>query len=99
MDLSAPTAPQRQVRPSITLASNSTSPSSLGSPPYPTLVSDGSSSTVLTPAITACRGFPPCWRIYIAFAVAFILLELVVATGRWDGAVGYEGRPLNLVGS
>src|ERR1035441_9426614 len=42
------------------LASSSTTPSSLGRPPYPTLVSRGSSSRILTPAITASRvSLPP----------------------------------------
>src|SRR5437867_566816 len=77
----APTAPQRQVSPSITLASSSTSPSSLGRPPYPTLVSCGSSSTILTPAMTASRGLPPPFRISIAFAVAFIPFALDITTG------------------
>src|SRR6185369_4112438 len=41
------------------LASSSTTPSSLGRPPYPTLVSRGSNSTILTPAITASSVSPP----------------------------------------
>src|SRR5664280_3593333 len=42
------------------LASSSTTPSSLGRPPYPTLVSRGSSSRILTPAIAASRvSLPP----------------------------------------
>src|ERR1035437_2816971 len=41
------------------LASSSTTPSSLGRPPYPTLLSRGSSSTIFTPATTASRVSPP----------------------------------------
>src|SRR5450759_1247592 len=41
------------------LASNSTTPSSLGRPPYPTLLSRGSSSTIFTPATTASSVSPP----------------------------------------
>ncbi len=56
---SAPTAPDFMVRPSMTEASSCTTPSSLGMPPYPTVTSSGSSSTMLTPEMTASSGSPP----------------------------------------
>src|ERR1035438_2828284 len=50
------------------LASSSTTPSSLGRPPYPTLVSRGSSSTIFTPAIKASSVSLPPWISSIALA-------------------------------
>src|ERR1700722_5723892 len=54
-----PTAPARRDGPCITLASSSTTPSSLGKPPYPTLSSLGSSSTLVTTASAASSVSPP----------------------------------------
>src|SRR5438046_4292324 len=68
MPCSAPTATPRRVGPCIQLASSATTPSSFGRPPYPTLVSRGSSSTILTPAITASSVSPPPWMIRMAAA-------------------------------
>src|ERR1019366_2096172 len=50
------------------LASSSTTPSSLGRPPYPTLVSRESSSTIFTPAIAASSVSLPPWISSIALA-------------------------------
>src|SRR2546426_12450799 len=44
--------------------SSCTTPSAFGNPPYPTLSSSGSSSTILTPAITASSTSAP-WDIIV----------------------------------
>src|SRR5690348_9004512 len=64
------------------LASSSTTPSSFGSPPYPTLLSRGSSSTMFTPAITASRVSPPPFITSTALLHALIppLFRLALAT-------------------
>ncbi len=73
------TEPQRRVGPCITLASSSTTPSSLGRPPHPTPCWVGSNSTVLTPATTASRVSPPDFKISIARPQqAFIPLLLAI---------------------
>src|SRR5438128_1045269 len=46
------TAPARFFGPCMPDESSCTTPSALGIPPYPTLLSSGSSSTILTPAMT-----------------------------------------------
>src|ERR1035438_7660640 len=98
MPRSAPTAPPRRVGPSRQLASSSTTPSSLGSPPYPTLVSRGSSSTIFTPAITASSVSLPPWISSIALAQQLIpplnALALDTTTGlgcAWAAAVRAMG--------
>ena len=50
---SAATAPARRVGPCMQEASSWTTPSSFGSPPYPTELSAGSSSWILTPSTAA----------------------------------------------
>src|SRR5262249_23711061 len=85
---SAPTAPPRRDGPCMQLASSSTTPSSFGSPPYPTLVSRGSSSTMFTPAITASSVSPPPLMVSTALAQQLIppllrfALEIAMIFGR-----------------
>ena len=85
--LKAPTAPAAPVGPYMTEASNSTSPSALGSPPYPTPSSSGSSSTNTTPSTTASKVLPPALRIAMAFSTALIPLPLEI-TKSWLGPCG-----------
>src|SRR5690606_15905019 len=56
---SAATAPALRRGPCMHEASSCTTPSAFGRPPYPTLVSSGSSSTMFTPAITASSTSAP----------------------------------------
>src|SRR5712692_303967 len=100
------TDPARCVGPCITLASNSTSPSSLGSPPYPTESSFGSSSTMVTAATTASSVSPPFLRMSIPAPSAWTPLALEIISGRFPCAAGarfertaeplpFEGEPPN----
>src|SRR5271157_1683034 len=80
------------------LASSWTTPSSLGRPPYPTLLSRGSSSTMLTPAMTASRVSPPALITSTALAQQFtppsLRLALEMTTGRdldWPLRTGSKG--------
>src|SRR5574341_720068 len=57
---SAPTAPARFVGPCMQEASSCTTPAALGSPPYPTESSFGSSSWIFTPSTAASSGSAPC---------------------------------------
>src|ERR1017187_6410522 len=72
------------------LASSSTTPSSLGRPPYPTLVSRGSSSRILTPAIAASRVSPPPFINSMALAQQLIppLNALALDTTTLPGRAG-----------
>ena len=77
------TAPARRVGPCITLASSSTMPSSFGSPPKPTEVSFGSSSTIVTPCTTASSVSPPALitsKAFLQAAVPFAL-EMTISFG------------------
>ena len=78
----APTAPPRREGPCMQLESSSTTPSSFGNPPYPTLLSRGSSSTMLTPAMTASSVSPPAFMISMALAQQLTppLLRLALET-------------------
>jgi hypothetical protein len=79
------TDPALYVRPSITDASSSTIPSAFGSPPYPTLVSLGSTSMTLAPRSTASSAEPPPDRMPHACSIAFrpvSLVWLVMMIGR-----------------
>src|ERR1035441_9936668 len=93
---SAPTAPPRREGPCMQLASSSTTPSSFGSPPYPTLVSLGSSSTMLTPAMTASSVSPPPLTISMALAQQFtppllrLALDMTTAPGRACATAGFR---------
>src|SRR5579864_3639578 len=77
------TDPARRDGPCITQASNSTTPSSLGKPPKPTLVSSGSSSLILTPAMTASSVSAPALSISMARAQAGppLALEITMCFG------------------
>src|SRR5712664_2551543 len=89
------TDPARCVGPCITLASSSTSPSSLGSPPYPTESSFGSSSTTVTAATTASSVSPPFLRISMPLSSACRPLALEIINGRLPCAAGarFERAP------
>src|SRR5271168_1461321 len=76
------TEPARRVGPCITLASSSVSPSSLGSPPKPTDVSLGSSSTTVTAAIAASSVSPPFCRTSMPRLRACSPFVLEMITGR-----------------
>src|SRR5260370_19198329 len=86
------TDPARCVGPCMTLASSSTSPSSLGSPPYPTESSLGSSSTTVTAATTASRVSPPFLRMSMPRPSALTPLALEMMSGRLPCAVGLAAR-------
>jgi hypothetical protein len=79
---SAATAPAPRVGPCITDASSCTTPAAFGSPPYPTLVSAGSSSTMFTPRTTASSVSPPPCSTRTASATAAVPFELAIAVGR-----------------
>src|SRR5579863_4747096 len=76
------TDPARPVGPCIQLASSSTTPSSLGNPPYPTEVSLGSSSTTVTAAITASSVSPPDFKIAMPLSSACNPFALEIISGR-----------------
>src|SRR6267154_1269065 len=82
------TEPARWVGPCITLASSSTSPCSLGRPPYPTESSLGSSSTTVTAATTASRVSPPFLRMSMPRPRALTPLALEIIRGRLPCAAG-----------
>src|SRR5712692_8295519 len=82
------TEPARCVGPCMTLASSSTSPSSLGRPPYPTESSFGSSSTTVTAATTASSVSPPFLRISMPLSSACKPLALEMMSGRLPCAAG-----------
>src|SRR6267378_1263580 len=82
------TDPARCVGPCMTLASSSTSPSSLGSPPYPTESSLGSSSTTVTAATTASSVSPPFLRMSMPLSRACNPFALEMINGRLPCAAG-----------
>src|ERR1700730_9001505 len=86
------TEPARWVGPCITLASSSTSPCSLGRPPYPTESSLGSSSTMVTAATTASSVSPPFLRMSMPRPSAFTPLALEMISGRLPCAAGAAAR-------
>ena len=67
----AATEPALYVAPSITDASSWTTPSSFGSPPYPTLVSVGSTSMMFAARSTASIALPPAERMSQPSRIAF----------------------------
>src|ERR1051325_10917825 len=69
---SAPTPPARFFGPCMQQESSGTMPSAFGKPPEPTLSSSGSSSTMLTPAMTASRTSAPSVIIVKALCTAVI---------------------------
>src|SRR5580700_277665 len=88
------TDPALWVGPCITLASNSTSHSSLGKPPKPTESSFGSSSTIVTVATTASSVSPPFLRMSIPLSSACSPLALEMMIGRVPcaGATGMDNN-------
>ena len=83
--VSAATEPAAWLVPSTIDASSSTSPSTFGRPPRPTLRSSGSASTTRAHASTASRALPPRARMRIPMGSAARPLPLETIVGSASG--------------
>src|SRR5512141_2724770 len=96
----AATPPACFLGPCITHESSCTTPSALGNPPYPTLESSGSSSTMFTPATTASRTSEPLVIIENAFSTAVCVPPFLYRLPLPDEiTTGFTAERLRIVGA